>query len=266
MLLNSNLNGSTLYRAAMSGFTLIELMISMTIGILVLGAATGLIITAADSRNIVKHMAELQEEAFFVTHTLRQQLAQTGYRGIIPGTPSARSIPIASRTATFPSVSGDWQAGQVIRTDNNTLFYRYDGASHSDGTADGSVYDCLGNAIAQGSSQVAAISMQSNQLRCTVGSDTALLVGGGQNTRVEQLSFALGLDNNNDGGIDQIIDSTAATTTDFMNARHLTVRMLLATRDGIIKHKQTYRYNGIETTASDHRLRTEVVVSVAIRN
>lgn len=248
------------------GFTLIELMISLTIGVLVVSAAIALGTTAANSRKIVKHMAELQEEAFFVTHTIRQQLAQTGFRGIVPGNPSARSIPIASRTTVYPEVSGEWKSEQVIRITNNTLFYRFDGASFSDGTPDGSVYDCLGNLLPQGSLPVSALSMQNNQLVCTVGADSALLIGGGQGIRVEQLGFSLGVDNNNDGGVDQIIDSSAATTNDFINTRHLSVRMLLATRDGIIRHNQTYQYNGVQTTATDHRLRTEVVVSVAIRN
>lgn len=241
-------------------------MISLTIGALILTAATGLVSTAARSRSIVKHMAELQEEAFFVTHTIRQQLAQTGYRGIIPGTPSARSIPIADRGTTYPAVFGQWTAGQVIRTDNNTLFYRFDGASLSDGTPDGSIYDCLGNVIPQGSFPQSALSMQDNRLVCTVGANSTFLVGGGQGIRIEQLNFSLGIDNNNDGGVDQIIDSSTAASTDFINTRHLTVHMLLATRDNIIRHNQTYRYRGISTTATDHRLRTEVVVSVAIRN
>lgn len=249
-----------------SGFTLIELMISVAIGVIILSVAVGLVFTSAESRRIVKHSAELQQEAFFVTHTLKQQLAQTGYRGIIPGNPSARSVPIATRAVTFPAVPGEWESGQVVKAENGTLFYRFDGASLFDGSADGSVFDCLGNTIPQGSHQESQISLQNNKLVCTVGTDSIVLIGTDDGTRVEQLDFSIGVDTDGDNGVDQLIESDAATTDDFLNARSLTLNMLLATRDAVIKNSKSYRYKGGDNTSTDNRLRTEVVVSVAIRN
>lgn len=249
-----------------SGFTLIELMISIAIGIIILSSAVGLVYTSAETRSIVKHSAELQEEAFFITHTLKQQLAQTGYRGIIDGNPSSRSVPVATRATSFPSVPGEWETGQVIKTAADSLSYRFDGASQLDGSTDNSVFDCLGIPIPQGSLQVTEISLVDNQLVCTVDTESIVLIGTDQGIEVEALDFTLGINNIDDNGVDQYIDASSATTEDFLNTRHVALKLLLATRDGVTRNNQTYRYNGAETTATDNRLRLEVVVSVAIRN
>lgn len=250
----------------MSGFTLIELMISLTIGALVLAAATGLMVTAAEARNIVKHTTELQEEAFFITHVLKQQLAQIGFRNIGPINGVTRAMPIASRDNAYPFESGEWEDGQLIKLNSSGFAYRFEGASLASGVADRSVYDCLGNAMPAGTIVVTTLAMQSNQLRCTVGTNSATLVTGGDGVRIEQLVVQLGVDINNNGTIDRVVDSTNATTNDYLNASHITVRMLLASRDRSVKYSKDYHFNGVDITATDTRLRTEAVVSVAIRN
>lgn len=247
------------------GFSLIELMISLTIGILVLTAATGLVVTAADSRRIVKHSAELQEEAFFVSHILKQQLSQAGYRRIGDAGTISRTLPIANLADHYPS-GGSWQSGQLINISSGTLSYRFDGASLPDGTPDGSIYDCLGTAIPFGLIIETSIALQGNSLVCTVGANSTLLIDGTGDTSIEQLVFILGVDSTGDGRIDRTVDSALASANDFANTRNLTIRMLLASRDNAINHHQTFRFNGIDTTATDHRIRTEAVVAVALRH
>ncbi|MEM7257099.1 MAG: prepilin-type N-terminal cleavage/methylation domain-containing protein [Pseudomonadota bacterium] len=248
-----------------SGFTLIELMISISIGVILLLAATGMVVSTAESRRAVKHTAALQDESFFVSHVLKQQLAQAGYRPLTPATGVSRSIPIASRFDHFPAVSGVWQDGQLIRATANSLTYRFDGASRPDGTPDGSIFDCLGNAIPAGTIVESTISHIDDRLVCTVGANSAALMGGSTDTRVEQMMITLGIDNNGDGEIDNSVDSSLATVADFQNTINLTLRVLLASRNNVIKHNQSYYFNGA-TTATDHRLRTESVVSIGLRH
>ena len=245
------------------GLTLIELLVSIAIAAILLTAASGLMFTSAGSRTTVKNLAEMREEAFFVSHTLKQQLAQVGFRG--ESTTVNRILPIASRDQAFPAAT-DWSRGQLIRVADNALHYRFNGASLSDGTADGSIYDCLGNAIPANSPQVATLSMTDNNLVCTVGTNSTTLIDGTSGTRVEQLAFSFGVDTNGDGEVDQMVNSVDATADDFMNSRHIVLRMLLATIDGVVRYNQTYRYDGGEISATDNRLRTEVVISVALRN
>ena len=248
------------------GFTLIELMISLTIGVIVLTSATGLVVSSANARRIVKFSAELQEESFFVTHLLKQQLAQAGYRRIGIASTATRAIPIPNLDDHYPAVTGKWLSGQLINISAGALSFRFDGASHADGTADGSIYDCFGNAVPFGVVIESSIAMQGNSLICSIGTNTTPLIDGTGDTIIEQLVFTLGVDSNNDKNIDSTVDSSVATATDYSNARNLTIRMLLASRVGVIKHNQTYRFNGVDITATDNRLRTEAVVPVALRH
>ncbi len=248
------------------GFSLIEVMISILIGSLVMAAATGMIRTSALTRGIVSSNAELQQEAFFATHALRQQLAQIGYRSIDRAGIAGRTLPIASPERTFPAVSGVWEEGQTLRAAGNSLWYRFDGASAADGSADGSIYDCLGNALPFGVAYEVQLSLQANQLVCTVGADSLALVGSANGTQVEQLEFSLGVDTDGDNGIDLNVAASAATAAELRDARHIMVRMLLASPDNVLSHNQTYRYQGVDVTATDRRVRNEVVVSVGLRN
>jgi prepilin-type N-terminal cleavage/methylation domain-containing protein len=253
------------HRSGQHGFTLLELMISVTIGIIVVLSATGLVVTSSESRRIVKHSAELQEEAFYITHLLRQQLAQAGFRNLNSAGAGSRTIPISNRSDHYPASGSRWKNGQLIRVAGNALFYRFDGASLPDGSADRSIFDCLGNAIPAGAIIESSIALQDNNLICTVGTNTAMLIDGRQNTRVEQMLITLGVDSNNDGEIDYAVDSSLASADDFENSRSITVRLLLATADNVIKHHQTYYFNGT-ATATDNRLRTEATISVALRH
>lgn len=262
-----NIKGrNSTFKSRCLGFTLIELMISLVIGAIILTAAGGMVQTSAKTRNIVRNTAWLQEEAFFVSHTLRQQLAQAGYRGIDPALLSGRTIPINNHNNSFQSETGEWGQGQFIRVKNNILSYRFGGASASDGTADNSIFDCLGNALPFGPLYETQISLQTNQLICTVGTQSTVLLGSDQGMLVEQMVYQLGVDSDSDGDIDKMIAPAAASTADYLNTRHITLRLLIATQDNNVLENQLYRFNGVETKASDNRLRSEIVVSVAIRN
>ncbi len=248
-----------------AGFTLLELLISITIGMILMLAATSMVISTAESRRIVRYTAELQEEAFYIAHIIKQQLAQSGFRSIVMPTGASRAIPIANRDVHFPAVAGRWTDGQLVNATGNTLWYRFDGASRPDGTPDGSIYDCLGNAIPAGAIVESSISVQGNDLLCTVGGTTELLVDGSNGTRVEGMQITLGVDSNGDGEVDRIPGTATATNADFQNAINITVRILLASEDNAINHNQTYFFNG-PITATDNRLRVESVASVALRH
>jgi len=248
------------------GFTLIELLISLIIGIIVISAASSLLQTSARTRNIVRHTAFLQEQAFFTTHTLRQQLSQTGYRGIDPALIGGHTIPVGTHSSTFPAVPGEWDTGQLIRVRANVLSYRFAGGSASDGSVDNSIYDCAGNALVSGPIYEAHISLLANRLVCSIGAQNTTLLGSDENVAVEQIAYLLGVDNDNDNIIDAMVTPAAATATDFFNTRHITIRLLTATQNNNVSHKQKYRFNGVETQATDNRLRNEIVVSVALRN
>lgn len=248
------------------GLTLIELMISIVIGVLVLLIATGMIKSSISNRGVVRNMSDLQTQSYFFSSSIYQQLTQIGYRHIDHDSVDDRLLPIATYDQAFPAQSDVWADGQVVHATADSLWYRFDGASTSEGDADGSIFDCLGNSLPSGSTYEARLSLSDNQLLCTVGTDTAVLVGESDGISVEQLNITLGVDTDDDGNVDSQIDASTASGADFLGTQQITLRMLLASRDYVTDAQQTYHYNDSEIVASDNRLRTEAVVSVAIRN
>lgn len=227
--------------------------------------ATGLVLSSVTSRSVVRNMAKLQKEAYFVSSTVYQQLTQIGFRSIDPANLDGRLVPVASTEQAFPAIDGEWQAGQLMRATEYSFSYRFQGASTIDDEADETIFDCLGNSL-DNSTYEAKLSLTNNRLECSVGTEMAVLVGEDEGIIVEEVVFTLGVDSDNDDGIDTQVSAKLATLDEVQNTRQVTMRMLLATRDHVVKSPQTYHFNGNEFVANDKKLRTETVISVAIRN
>lgn len=253
-------------QSKLNGFTLIELMVAMVIGMVVIGAAISMFRTTVSHQRSISYRAQLQEESFFLSHALRQQIAQIGYRPIDDLKVNGRIMPIDDRQTAFPEVPNSWEQGQTIKLVGNSLYYRYYGASNETGTVDFSVFDCLGNPIAEGSVRENAISLQDNQLICTVDANSAVIGGADEGVLIEKIIYEIGIDDDGDREIDRNIDAATATNTDFTNAKQLIVRLLLSTPNGIAVQKQPYMFNGEQFNSTDRKLRLESEVSMALRN
>lgn len=249
-----------------NGFTLIELMVAMTIGSISIGAATGLFKMVIAQNYTVSRTAQIQEESFFISHVIKQQLAQIGFRPIDLSKFEGRSSPIAAHEVAFPEVLGTWDAGQTLNVTANALSYRYYGASSEALEADGSIYDCLGNAVAEGIVQVNTISVENKQLVCTTDTDSVVIAGEELGVLVDDIVYEVGVDDNDDDIIDRIISGVGAMNTNYINAKHIKVRLLLATPDGVTQDYQNYYFNNAEHIATDRRFRSETEISMTLRN
>lgn len=242
-------------------------MVAMTIGLIVIGAAISLFRNTLSHQRSVTHNALLQEESFFVSHVLRQQIAQIGYRPINVLKVEGRDLPIEDLSTAFPAVPNSWEEGQTIKLEENSLSYRYYGSSNGSAAADSSVFDCFGNPVANGVVQINVISLTDNQLVCgTGGTVTAVIAGAQESIVIEQFVFELGVDDDDDAEIDRNIDAALATSADFINAKQITVRLLLTTTNNTAADITPYTFNGEEFTPTDRKLRTETEVSMALRN
>lgn len=249
-----------------NGFTLVELMVSLVIGMVVLGAGVGLLKTSASQRHMINNASQLQEEAFFLSHVLQTQIAQIAYRPVISSMLGGRIMPIPDAETAFLEVPGKWSAGQAVRIDGTTLHYRYYGANDESGNPDSSVFNCLGTPIGGGVVVESQISFSENKLSCTVGSESQVIFGSDTGTTIEQLVYELGVDDTSDNIIDRYIPSSTATTDDFINTKQINLRLLLATEDNVSAGSQTYMFNGVETTATDRKMRLESEIAMEIRN
>jgi len=261
----STFNLRTLH-ANRSGFTLIELLVAMAISTIVTGAAISLYRTSIGQNQSIVYSTQLQEESFFISHVLKQQMAQIGYRPINRSKIDGRTMPIDDREIAFPEVPNVWDAGQIIKITNSIFSYRFHGASTDDLTHDFSIFDCLGNPVAQGDLQVNQISIQDNQLICITDDSVSVILGASDGVTVENVAYEIGVDDDADFVVDRSIDASGATNSDFLNTKQLNIRLLLATPDGVASDKQSYYFNGEEFMSTDRRVRLESEISLALRN
>lgn len=91
-------------RARQAGVTLIELMISMVIGLVVIGALIALYAGSIGTNKVAAAQSEMNEDAQFALKILTSQLRQAGYNPLHPGQTVVNAIP--STHAVFGCVNG----------------------------------------------------------------------------------------------------------------------------------------------------------------
>jgi type IV pilus assembly protein PilW len=90
------------------GFTLIELMVSITIGLVILAALVGVLAANSGDSKTNDRTAELNTDGRFALNSLKQELRQAGYRGYtwaIPSLPGVMGLP------TSPTINTCFEAG-----------------------------------------------------------------------------------------------------------------------------------------------------------
>ena len=248
------------------GFTLIELLIALLVGSIILLGVSSFLQNSASAHKRVSNLRLLQDDAGYGATLLRQQIAQIGYRSVNRAFIDTRRLPVAELNQQFPAVDGEWLAGQTIKADASSMSYRFSGASTAMATPDGSIQNCVGDSIDEDTIVESVLRLENGLLTCTVNDVTETIMGGLQGSAVEQMQVHIGIDDGNDRSIDRFINATAAADTDFVNAKYIRIRFLLASEDYALDSHQTYMFDGAEQTATDLKLRKEVVIAMGIRN
>jgi type IV pilus assembly protein PilW len=76
---------------AQQGFSLVEMMISITIGLMIVAALIGVLTTNANNAKTNDRTAELQSNGLFALNHLQNELRLAGYRGYTPRAPESSS-------------------------------------------------------------------------------------------------------------------------------------------------------------------------------
>ncbi|HYA39104.1 MAG TPA: prepilin-type N-terminal cleavage/methylation domain-containing protein, partial [Candidatus Methylomirabilis sp.] len=69
------------FRRAQTGFSITELMVAMTIGLIILAAVAGLFVSTNKASNNQNRLARVQENGRFAMYYLLRDLRMTGYMG-----------------------------------------------------------------------------------------------------------------------------------------------------------------------------------------
>lgn len=169
-------------RARQRGFTLTELMIALVLGLLVVLAATAMVVTSRGTYRTQDESTRLAENARFALELVNRLVRLTGYTNFGSSTFPAASYQDVDYTAWMvapdayafngPQVVGandSVPGGGTSVNGSDSLVLRYYGASRYDvatgkpgGPADGSILDCAGFPVPQPSDNAAAYSAARN--------------------------------------------------------------------------------------------------------
>jgi type IV pilus assembly protein PilW len=155
-------------RSTESGFTLIELMISVLLGLMVMGTASVIYLGNRGTTTAQRDLAELSQSGSLATDIVARMFRQAGHvaiggttggsEGGVAGTfCSLSTIPSAAPLASTPAEGGfmeGWDAktvpGNTVVNNSDIVLLRFDGSSQRavPSKADGSIVDCLGAPVA----------------------------------------------------------------------------------------------------------------------
>lgn len=157
------------------GFTLIELMIAIALGLLIVAAATHLFITGIYSVNLQKAMADIQDSANFGINFIASDLrkinynadkpvitSQTNFGGLILGENNfPTELNNKPNAALISKSASESSSGQITDTASDQLTVQY--------YADATTFDCEGTTIQAGTMIVQRYYIDAGKLRCDAG-------------------------------------------------------------------------------------------------
>lgn len=163
------------------GFTLVELMIALLIGLFLLGALIGIV---QGNRRVFadqNQLAQLQDSERMAMTLMTDVIQSAGYFPDPTTNVATTSLPAAAPFAAGQSITGTYNAA----TPGDTISLRYQTFSGAAGSGDG-ILNCSGQSNTTGSNQVYVNTFQvtNGQLVCTLGATTYNLVSGVTNLTV----------------------------------------------------------------------------------
>lgn len=250
-------NTNKVYRQG--GFSLVELMVAASLGLLLIGVVANVYLAGRHSFRDQDESSRLQESGRFVMDIVSRVLHETGRTDFSPGNTVMVPPVYLMGNPQYPIIP----AGAVAlnATDGpDTLTVRFLSATPGE-------RDCLGNNIngAPGAPVLVTQTLDLNgtDLRCTA------TIGGGAQTQplaseVEAFEIMLGVDNNNDGFVDAYAVPNAANAA---ISRSVRVCIQVRTADNMAPAAQQYvDCNGAVVIAGDRRIRRTFTQVIGLRN
>ena len=158
-----------------SGFTLLELMISLALGLIIVAAATQLFLTGLMSVNLQKAMADIQDSSNFGINYITTDLRKSNYNADKPEiTNSTVYGGIVLSSANFPADLNSLPNADLMTKSlsESTSTAKTNTASDQltvQFYADTETFDCEGNTISAGNMVVQRYFIQDGNLLCDAG-------------------------------------------------------------------------------------------------
>ncbi len=215
-----------------NGFTLVELLISITLGSLILLAATQLFIEGRDNHQYQAEWQELHQRGRHLLQFLSTELKKAGYpKNTFSGTP-----------LTATDNDGEQQS------DTLTLSYQ-------------DAQDCAGSAVT-----TILYYLQEGDLRCD-GNGNASPTSQTLSSHIDGLQFRFGTDQDGDGSIDRYL--SANEITDWQQVHTITIAVLLHSQLAVREQQDSTTYLLLDQQQgpfNDYYLRRVYQLTTQLRN
>ena len=251
-------------RVTARGFTLIELMVGLTLGLLLSLVVAQLFANTRQANRATEDAARVQESARFATEVIGRTVRIAGYK----------NDSTAASSTVFPAPDLALDGTDGAGTVSDTLIVRYQGGGAVSGTADNTILDCLGTAVAP--DYTATYLKAYNKFSIATGADgrnalfcsnnSAVTPGTELVPGVEAMQVIFGEDTTGDGAADRFVPIGSVTTLD--NVVAVRVYLLLSGSENarLATGPVTYPVGGVSYTYSDQKIRRVVTTTVVLRN
>lgn len=257
-----------------SGFTLIELLIAIVVGSTISLMGVTVYSQASVTKNVVQAELQIQESAYYIHQILKRYINQAGYVPLSISSSSFPILPIDTRDSVFTKVdsitdtdgntSRAWGKGEYFISESEGFALRFMGASNYAGVADGTMVDCQGLAVGEGTVDTLVFAVQNNSLTCVSGGNSVEFIGVQDDVRVEDIVVDLGIDTNDDMSADEYRGSGSALSSgeNVVSAR---IFILLASLLEVEDDATSYTYKGVSYTSADKRIRRQYISTVQLK-
>lgn len=262
------------------GFSLIELMIALTIGLIVSMVVSQIFINSSTVFRSTDNLSRVQENARYALAVLTRELRFGTFRSD-PRIPPRTAYPLATApalTGTDGGTSGTPASGLP-----DSITVRFQGNGDGVGNADGTVQDCVGNRIDYGVTVVNTFFIQNDASNnneptlycntvttaCVAATCFALVPG------VENMQILYGEDINAgtfsilpDGSVDRWI--TAGSVSNWDNVLSVRISLLMRTTEQVSAQTDAKAYlmsgTNVYAPGTDKRSRRVYTTVINLRN
>jgi type IV pilus assembly protein PilW len=242
-----------------SGFSLVEIMIALIIGLFLLGGLLQLFSGAQQTYRMQRNLARLQENGRFALDFLAHDVRMTGYWGCM--TSSSGDVSGAAGASAVPDTM--ILQGAFVLTPTGIC-----GSPVNSANSCGAVncFTDLTSTITYTISTPAVSSTMPNPTitlyRNTNNVPNPLIEG------IENMKILYGVDSDGDGVANYYLPANPLwVAVDWIKVISIRISLLVATLDDhLTTQLMTYTYNGVTTTPTDYKIRRVFNTTIALRN
>ncbi len=249
-----------------AGFTLIEIMVALVLGLLILNAVIQVFLSTRQSARIQNAASQMQEDGRTAIEILNRYIRLAGYTNL-PW--NKNRLP----------ANGPFGLGQVVIGGDNDVNGRDSIRIRYQGAADGSITSCLGaqinlNQMADMTFSLSDVENGERSLRCTNNTppvNTQPMVGG-----LQDMQILYGLSQGNNAidaagrlirGVTAYVPASQVPAAEWDQVIAVRVSLLLrSAEDNLVLDPQTILFNGVNTTYADRRMRYVMDTTINVRN